>query len=63
VRLFTAPVRTFLLFKCREEISFKAEGSDTPSITVAATIFLQYLDSVIIDVIWFKFKFEYESYL
>jgi hypothetical protein len=42
VRLFTVPVRTFLLYKYRDEISFKGEGCDTPSVTVVATISLQY---------------------
>jgi hypothetical protein len=44
MRLFTVPVRTFLLYKSRAEISFKGGGGgyDTPNATVAATIFLQY---------------------
>jgi hypothetical protein len=36
---------------------------DNPDVTVAVTMFLQYLYSVIINVIWFKFKFEFASYL
>jgi hypothetical protein len=32
---------------------------DTPSVTVAATVFLQYLYSAIINVSWLKFNFEF----
>jgi hypothetical protein len=61
VRLFVVPVTTFLLFKSRGEISCKGEGYDTPGDTIAATMFLQYLYSVIIKVIWFKFKLEFRT--
>jgi hypothetical protein len=36
---------------------------DTPGVTIAATTFLQYFYIVICNVTWFKFKFEFESYL
>jgi hypothetical protein len=39
VRLFVVLVRTFLLFKSQDEISFKGEGCDTPSVTIATTMF------------------------
>jgi hypothetical protein len=64
VRLFVVPVRTFLCFKSRDEIFFKGgEGCDTPNVTVAATVFLQYLYSVIRNVTWFKFEFKFKSCL
>jgi hypothetical protein len=40
VRLFTVPIRTFLLFKSRDEISFKGKGCDSPGVTIEATMFL-----------------------
>jgi hypothetical protein len=39
VRLFAISIRAFLLFKPRDEISFKGEGCDTPSVTIVATVF------------------------
>jgi hypothetical protein len=39
VRLFTVPVRTASPSKSRDKISVRGEGCDTPSITVAATMF------------------------
>jgi hypothetical protein len=50
-------------FKSRDEISFQGEGCDTPIVIIAAKVFLQYLYTIIINVTWFKFKFEFESYL
>jgi hypothetical protein len=58
MRLFIVFVRTILLYKSRAEISFREEGYDTTSVTIAATLFLQYLCSVS----WFKFKFEFKSF-
>jgi hypothetical protein len=39
VRLFVVLVRTFVLLKSWVDISFKGEGYDTTSVTVAATLF------------------------
>jgi hypothetical protein len=39
MRLFTVPIRTFLLYKSHVEISLKGDGCDTPSVTVVATMF------------------------
>jgi hypothetical protein len=62
VQLLVVPVRTFLLFKSRDEILFKGEGCDSPSVTVVAIMFLHYPDSVIRSATWFKLKFKFESY-
>jgi hypothetical protein len=42
VRLFTVPIRTFLLYKSQVMISFKGEGFDTPSVLIIAIVTLQY---------------------
>jgi hypothetical protein len=39
VRLFAVPVRAATPSKSRGEISVRGEGCDTPSVTVAGTIF------------------------
>jgi hypothetical protein len=43
VRLFIIPIRTASPSKSRVEFSVWGEGCDTPSVTVAATMFKQYL--------------------
>jgi hypothetical protein len=43
VRLFAIPVRITTPSKSRVEISVRAEGCDTPSVTVVATMFIQCL--------------------
>jgi hypothetical protein len=43
VRLFIVPISTATPSKSRVEISVKGEGCDTPTITVVAIVFKQYL--------------------
>jgi hypothetical protein len=50
MRLFVVPIRTFLLFKSRDEIFCKGEGCDTPGVTIVSIMFLQYLYDISINV-------------
>jgi hypothetical protein len=63
MRLLAVPVRTFLLLNLETRFLLRGDGCDNPGITIAEIVFLQCLCSVIINVIWFKLEFEFESYL
>jgi hypothetical protein len=39
VQLFTIPIRAATPSKSQGEISVRGEGSDTPCVTIAATVF------------------------
>jgi hypothetical protein len=41
VRLFAVPVRATTPSKSRGKISVRGEGCDTPSVTIAGTVFKQ----------------------
>jgi hypothetical protein len=58
MRLFTVPIRTFLLFQYRDEISFNGEGCDTLSATRVAIVF--YSTSTVQSSLYLGLKFEFQ---
>jgi hypothetical protein len=71
VQLFTIPIRAATPSKSQGEISVRGEGSDTPCVTIAATVFEQclamYFESLnealaclvcIINVVRFEFRIQ-----